>query len=530
MSWLLLAVIITTGQPQVEVLQPHLSATRIERDARNMPAHHFDLIQEAGRLTDANRAGYFSMLDSYLAEALDCDNPEKVTWALEMAYRTYSTAEIRDIVAPRINHLVLDQPACFLDALLRMGFMARPEQAMDRFIVAPEVGDGEALRKALYPLLATEKYSTVASLYDRRMAARAEREAREEERRQRLLSIERRNYRKPLLEPGFLASDPAAYWALWQEVSAAARSCDDHEAIADLVNAAVLHARIEDNRRHSAEFMEMLILENPACVLNSVGPMFSTSAFEDYLRGPMIVDAEDLLAALVAADVDGEAEKLRRRLQSLLEKRHMRTFLNSQSPARFLRDVMFSYSIDQGRVFIEPPANNAVDDMAAKLASLWTQAEPAGTHSEWNLELRRLPLEALDFMTGGEYPHYQLFLIDNTGVAKTRARPVAAWMFEWFCGDNLLALQLEPAEGAMWSNDRSPPAVVIAFGEEKPLPDVEHSFNEETYFASGKFTWPSEGRAVTYNYTDSYTDPVFKLVDLQTGETRFAPETGRSCH
>src|SRR5690606_22170317 len=114
--------------------------------------------------------------------------------------------------------------------------------------------------------------------------------------------------------------DPQAYWKLWDEISSSARRCEDADALADLLDAAVMHAATPGHRLRSAEFVEMLVIRQPACVLAGMDRMSDAYAFMRSLREPLLFSAPELLAALAHAEVDGDMHKQRRRAQEALER------------------------------------------------------------------------------------------------------------------------------------------------------------------------------------------------------------------
>lgn len=516
---------VTVLQP---TLEPSVSVRSVTRDVRDMPADYLYLMQNASRLDSIDREEYFRRLDANFDDALGCENPRRLGWLVNLAATIYRQEETREYIRPQMESFIVREPRCFLDAVIAIEFMMRPAEALDRLIMnSPNL---EKLQAALEPeLLDPDLDGSVARLYDQRMAALKERMQKAEEQRQRKLAAERREYRKPLLDPGVLANDPQAYWSLWQEVSAGARSCEDREAVVDLLRAAILHSH-NGLRAKSAEFVERLVLEKPACVLNVVAESWRTVGIENYVKEPVIVSSADLLAALAHAEAETEkAQKLKARLRAQLDQLLLEKFHGSEH--RFLANAIVSHSDEQGRVTIEPPSTMSAQEIDAQLETLWRQAEPAPPYSEWKLERRTLPLEAIESITGGKYPHYQLLLIDEGGVATTTAVPVQAWIVEWYCDGRLLLLELAPPSGVKWGTGAWPPSLVLAFDRETPLPDVsEHRFDSENYFNYGKLVWPSEGRAFSYQYTDSYTDPVFNLVDEQTGLTHYADDVGPMCH
>lgn len=145
--------------------------------------------------------------------------------------------------------------------------------------------------------------------------------------------------------------------------------------------------------------------------------------------------------------------------------------------------------------------------------------------------MRKLPLEALDFLDAGAYPQYQLLRIDREDVTVSRAAPVAAFIVDWYCDGRLLALQIAPAPGSGWREERWPPAVVLEVAKGVPLPEITgHRYNKESWFVEGGLRWPSEGRGMSFEYTDGLTDVIFNVIDRQTGEDRRAGQTGWSCH
>lgn len=519
---------VTAIQPRLQPqLQPQVSVRSVTRDVRDMPANHFYLMENASRLDAIDREDYFWRLDVYFDDALSCDNRNRLGWLLELSARIYRHDAIREHIQPRVEDFIVREPRCFLEAVAALDFTITPAEALDRLVInSPNLA---ALQKSLEPLLLEPELDSEARLYDQRMAALKERMRKAEEQRQRKLAYERSQRRKPLLDPGVLANDPQAYWSLWQEMSAEARACEDRDAVADLLRAAMLHSR-NGLRAKSAEFVERLVLDQPGCVLNSVAESWHTVEIGKYVQEPLIVSSTELLAALANAETETEkAEKLKGSLGRQLDNLLLAKFHRSEH--RFLRNVIVSHSDEEGRVLIEPPSKQPAEAVEAQLESLWQQAEPAAPIGEWKRERRKLPLEAIESITGGDYPYYQLLLIDENGVAKTTARPVQAWIVEWYCEGRLLLLELAPSSDVKWSTGRWPPSLVLAFNDETPLPDVsEHRFDSKNLFNYGKLVWPSEGRAFSYSYTDSYTEPVFRLEDEQTGLTHYADDVGPMCH
>lgn len=509
-------------------LEPSISVRSVMRDVSDMPADHLYLMENASRLDSIDRAEYFRRLDANFDDALGCENPRRLGWLVNLAATIYRQEETREYIRPQMESFIVREPRCFLDAVIAIDFMVRPVDALDRLIMnSPNL---EKLQAALEPaLLDPDLDGSVVRLYDQRIATLKERKQKAEEQRQRKLAAERREHRKPLLDPGVMANDPLAYWSLWQEVSAGARSCEDREAVMDLLRAAILHSR-NGLRAKSAEFVERLLLDQPACVLRSVAESRRTIEIGTYVEEPLIVSTSELLGALANAEAETEeAGKLQRRLRAQLDQLLLKKFHGSEH--RFLANVIVSHSDEQGRVKIEPPSTMSAQEIDAQLETLWEQAEPAPPYSEWKLERRTLPLEVIESITGGKYPHYQLLLIDEGGVSATTAVPVQAWIVEWYCDGRLLLLELAPPSDVRWITGPKPPSLVLAFDREMPLPDVsEHRFDSKALFNHGKLVWPSEGRAFSYQYTDSYTDPIFRLIDEQTGITYYTDDVGPMCH
>lgn len=515
---------VTVLPPRIE---PEISVRAVQRDVRDMPADHFYLMENAARLGAVDRDDYFRRLNAYFDSALNCDNRARLGWLLELSARIYRQDAIREQIASRVEDFIVREPRCFLEAVALLDFTSTPRDALDKLVIdSPNLA---RLQASLEPALSEPGLETIAGVYDQRLAALEQRTRRAEEQRQLKLAYERSQRRAPLKDAALMTSDPKAYWSLWQQVSAEARTCEDRKAVAELVGVAVMHSR-NGARAKSAEFVERLILDRPACVLNSVAESWHTIDLDGYVEEPVIASSTELLAALANAETEtDDAKKLKGSLRRQLDKRLLEKFRRSEH--RFLGDVIVAHSDDEGRVLIEPPSEMPVEDIDAQLETLWQQAEPATPYSEWKLERRTLPLEAVEPITGGDFPYYQLFLVDANGVAKTTAVPVQAWIVEWYCEGRLLLLELAPPPGVKWSTGRWPPSLVLAFDDEIPLPEVsEHRYNSEDMFNYGKLAWPSEGRSFRYSYTDSYTEPVFRLEDEQTGLTHYAGDVGPMCH
>lgn len=536
MHWFILLSLLGSQppitQPSVQPLQPQVTVHAIQRDVRNMPDDHFFLIEQARKLDAENSDDYLSRLDRYLDEATDCSHSEKTGWLLELAYRTHAVEIVRNRVLPRLNRIILEQPACFLSGVGQTTLFPDARQVFGRFIIDPATLDAAQAKAAIRPLLAHAEFAQLAEVYEQQEKWQEKQLAREAEQRRLKVAAEQRKHRQPLKDSDFMNAQPQAYWALWDEVSREARACTDTEAVADLLDSALMHAD-NGHRKYSAEFIEHLSLDNPACMLDSFEDMRNEYAFVNrYLKEPLLFSSIELLSSLAYADVTGEdALRHRKQILALLEKQRRARLDNTFNEARFLWNVSIAYTDNAGRIYVTPRNRTSATITDAQMDALWEQATPAGIHSDWDHEVRLLPLDALDFLTNGRYPSYQLLQVLPDGVMTAQARPSGAAIMEWYCEGKLLVLQLAPEPHTEDDSTHWRFPGVLEFGDARPLPEVsDHRHNSEDWFNYGRIAWPSQGRSFDYQHSDSFTETILRLKDNQTGEKRYAGETGWSCH
>lgn len=539
---MLLSIILlaATIQPDsgVVVLEPRLSYREFNsEEVAQIPRHHYDLMMNARQIEKIGREKYFAMLDDYIAEAGQCENTFKLGWMIELAHRTHGVAPVQERLVPPLHDLILEQPACFVEAFNSMQFGLSENIVLRQLVFTKENELLEDHRQALSALLEDpvhgREFSEFAAAF--RTAGEQYNDAMEREReRERLRKAQaEREYRAMLFNTTILSEGPGTYWRRWADIAASARDCEEPADAAAIFQAALLHQDDARYRQNDAEFIEALALDKPACALAGISAMDDREEFsKTFIFQPHFHAADAIAVALLGAQVDGEVEKTRERLRrdwSHFKRRNAGPIPHTD---KFIWSAQQVESDDEGTLYVSPFAQGDMTPYMDRVRELWESTPASERRGSFDRVYKTLPIEAMDFITDGNNGYFQVLNIGNDDVRAVNAKVVGAALVDWYCEGPVPLLQLEIENRPEWLPDREAYLDYIAIRSSRPLPlpETENVSTDERLFTSGTLHWPGTGRSMNFRFTSAYTSIQFNGEDRQTGEGFYGRRAAWDCH
>lgn len=524
-------------EPMVEILEPGVSARFVTLDPHGIPIHHYDLLEDAGKLDSIDRQAYFARLDEYIDDAYHCDRPMKLAWMVQLIHRTREINAIQARVRPLLDRLILEKPRCFLEAFRRIETGIPPNILMHQLIFTEANELLEEQRSTLAEPLAEPGFSDVADVYrvaEKHHNDQLERERMRERRRKALAEKE---FREKLLDENFLASDNDAYWQRWEAVTRKARketgNCESPEALQTIFTAALMHIDNPATRNTNAEFVESLVFEQPICVLVALDGMRRRTAFiETYLFEPVFHTATEIYGPLAWSAPTEDAKSMQQSYRKQFARRQQESLAPMPPAEKLIWSAQLLYTDNDGRLYVSPVSQGPLKPYLDRVGELWEQTPGSERRGEYDREFKPLPLEELEFITNGRSGHYQLLDIRTDGVDVVHAEIIGAALAEWYCGGPIPLFELEVEERPEWLPRRQSFFDVIAIetGRETPLIQATDVETDEHLFTTGRLTWPGTGRSADFRFTSAYVGVDFDMTDNQTSEKHYGQRPAWDCH
>lgn len=519
-----------------------ISASAI--DASEMSAKPRWLFRHRLQIDQVGRAKYFKRWHSFAKKAAQCRDPQQTKWLFDLASLAGVDADLRRQSALYLEQMILADPHCFLGALRDVQDLARQGNIIATYVFMPLCNDPMSLNEKLQGLIGDEGYLPLRNLYRGQLQAhlhyadRASREA------QSFYSQSRKRHWTALQDPDFFERAPQEYLGRLAELENPAWQCADAEATGWYIEAVFRTGSVEALYERNRSKVEELARHHPECLFNGLKVVSHPGEFlqQWLIEAPGKVAAHEIYDTVAKSIADDD------RLLRIYKRIYAKYLYEISDPVRpateFLWSVKFVRTYANGLLLVPATYIKGYDEFQPQLEQLWQQTPDSGFTGSYDQPLKILPRDALQFMTLDRFGTYYIFDMKEDGVEVIKARVMNAVLQRWPCdGESapvVAMLSLQPETPFSWplvQGDWSAFYPAVELRDDLPLPAIINydPNQDDRLFQAGRLSWGDAGSEhlpeYDFSHSQSYTDPIFGLVNAQTGEEHDLPRNGfPMCH
>ena len=186
-----------------------------------------------------------------------------------------------------------------------------------------------------------------------------------------------------------------------------------------------------------------------------------------------------------------------------------------------------------GGLYVSPVSPDELKPHQERFQALYDASDETVAQGTFDRNFKRIPLEALDFLTQGKFGSYVILDFGRESVNAVKARVKGAVMAEWYCAGVIPLLELElegPRPDWLYVGDEFPDQIAVEFARNVASPTASNVSTDERWYTRGRLLWPDRDIQHDFAHTSAYTSIEATLTDIQSGEELVATRAAWDCH